>query len=415
MRRRSRATRDYFRAGAWLLLFVVFAPIASRADQLGDDTHFCDGKADAAYGEGSASQGIVHSSVFQPAFTSACARESGLLNYLSTGDQNGITQLTARARSFAGSDTPLSPAEKAQLEVSTRFWLSPVHQIPLYVNGWAIGYNLPCFSQQMKLTSLNLSLIYLAVIKAWNDPRLVADNAGLASCNAPILLSRRLDTGGATRVFQDFLAKENPEWLPYARGTAPNAWPVNAFSCLGTFEAGMVSCVRDYPGAIAYVGIADARANQLQTAQIQNVTKSFVAATTGGCTAAAGSAVLPPGTHPQQLPTGTRSAWVPATLGDWSSVSITDAPDPVGSSSKSYPICSFAYAFILQQWFEGFGGTTSGRVARTVVDYFTAALGTPAQTALTAAGYGPLPESVRQVALDGMTSVSYFRWTTAGV
>jgi hypothetical protein len=107
--------------------------------------------------------------------------------------------------------------------------------------------------------------------------------------------------------------------------------------------------------------------------------------------------------------------WYPATLGDWSAVTITDAPDPASGGSPSYPICSFSYAFVLQDWFSGYGGTVGGSVTRSVVDYFWVALQDGTQAKLSSAGYAPLPANVREIARAGVLAISYFYFTTAGV
>lgn len=399
-----------------MLTSMLSLQLAS-ADNLAFESYFCDGIARSGTGEGSTSQVSVHTDVFAPAVANNCPSEAGLVNYIGTGDRAGVNALTARTRSFSASDSPLTPVEKAQMETGKKYF-SMVHQVPIYVDGWAIVYNVPCASTgAINLPSSVLSLIYLGVTNKWNDPSIssIPGNGWLATCNESIRLTKRADSAGATRVIQDYMSKRNPEWVPYRRGIAPQIWPTLNFACSGMGEAGMVNCVKSFRGAIGYVRMSVAAANGLSVASVENVTGSYVAPSAASCGAAATSAVLPPGLASYQIPATTegvprKTPVLPATLGDWSTVSMTDAPDSVGGP-KSYPICSFSYVFILQQWYGGYGGNVGGNVGRAVVDYFTVALRDDVQTRLTDIGLAPLPSNVRQISRDGVNSVSVFNFT----
>lgn len=395
-------------AGLLVCLLAGVAP--ARSDNVGPGTEFCDGQAARSRGEGSPSQVALHTKVFSKAFARACAKEAGLVSYLGTGTRRGVLGLMARRIPFAGSDVPLSTTDWLLLHKSDYTWASPVHQIPLYVDGWAIAYNIPCNGPQLKLRSATLALIYAGVVTMWSDPILAADNAWLASCNQRIRLARRADDSAATDAFQDYLARRNPNWVPYRRGVTPQRWPTSAFACSGLADTGMVNCIRSFRGSIGYVGIGTARALKLRVALVENLTHSFVAPTPAGCTAAASTAVPPPGTPRLELSNGTEIPWAPATQGDWSTVSIADAPDGVGA--PSYPICSFGYVIMLQNWLAGYAGSASTATTRATVDYFIVALSNTAQASLAAAGYAALPEAIRQIALDGIRAVSYYRYTT---
>jgi ABC-type phosphate transport system substrate-binding protein len=379
----------------------------ARSDMVGPGTEYCDGQAARSRGEGSPSQAAVHTKIFARAFAKACGKEAGLVSYLGTGTRRGFLSMMARRVPFAGSDIPLSTSDWALVQKGDYTWNSPVHQIPLYVDGWAIAYNLPCAGPQLKLRSQTLALIYQGVITSWNDTILSTDNEWLATCNQRIRLARRADDAAATDAFQDYLAKRNPNWIPYRRGVTPQRWPTSAFACSGLGDAGMINCVRSFRGSIGYVSIATAKALRLKVALVENASGSLVPPTPAACTAAAATAVPPPGTSPVALPNGTTTAWVPATQGDWSTVSIADAID-------GYPICSFTYLIILQNWLQGYAGFMSTATTRATVDYFTVALSKPTQASLAAAGYASLPESMRKVAMEGISAVSFYRYTTTG-
>jgi phosphate transport system substrate-binding protein len=380
------------------------------SDTLSSDSSFCDGKGTSVVGEGSLSQVPVHADVFAPAYGTACARGAGLVSYLGTSDQLGIRAIQSRTRGFGTSDVPMTTSEKIQADVGANGWTSPIHQIPLYVDGWAIAYNVPCSGPALKLSSGMLSLIYSGTITQWDDPQLQQANPWLASCDETVRVARRADPSGATGVFQDYLSKRNPQWLAFKNG---GTWPAEIFACKGLGDLGMVNCINNNRGAIGYLEMAVALENAMQIAQVDNVTGSYVGAGAVGCSAAAAAAVTPPGTGPYPVSGVGPLPFVPSTEGDWSTVSITDARDGL-SGPKSYPICSFSYAFVVQSWWAGYGRTVGIGMARSVVDYLSVALRDSTQAKLAVAGYAALPPSVREVGRQGLASISYFNLTTAG-
>ncbi len=399
-----------------LALGCAFAAVPASADNVAVGfTWYCDGKASRAIGEGSASQIRVHSEIFIRTFNKVCKREANRVSYLGIADRSGINAILNRTRPFGTADVPLTPAEKLQVEISSKGQHSPVHQIPLYVGGYAIAYNVPCAGPPIRFRSKVLGLIYAGVITRWDHDLLRQDNPWLQKCGRSIRLTRRADQAGSTAVVQDYLAKRNPEWVPFRQGVAGEEWPTLEFACAGLGDRGMVNCISSVNGAIGYVSIAAARQSRLLAGKMENATGTFVDPLPANCTTAADTAVPPPGTSEGKLPDGQRQPWVPATLGDWSTVSITDARDQVDATGKtkpSYPICSFSFAFVLQNWFGGYNKSQRPTAARTVVDYFTVALRDATQNLLTAAGYGPLPPRIRQIGRDGINSVSFYGQTT---
>jgi phosphate transport system substrate-binding protein len=94
--------------------------------------------------------------------------------------------------------------------------------------------------------------MYTGAITAWNDPRIVADNDFLSTCNTPVYLTARAETSGTTFAFKDYLSKRNPAFNP--PDSSPN-WPAGAvIQCRGTGSTGEAACVRDHVGAITTGG-----------------------------------------------------------------------------------------------------------------------------------------------------------------
>lgn len=400
-----------------LVVTSTSALVAAQADNFSPETSFCDGAASAGTGEGAASQLSIHSDLFAPEFASNCPIEAGLINYLGTSGTAGIKGLTNRFIPFAGTDLALSSAQKALMEGNFNR-PSPVHQIPLFVDGYAIAYNLPCAGPSLNLSSKALALIYSGVITNWNHDLLVSDNGWLATCRSSIRLTKRAEISGATETFQDYLAKRNPEWTPYSRD-ALSAWPTLNFACSGFGDEGMVNCISSRPGAIGYVKMSVAAANGLSVANVQNSTQSFVAPSAASCSAAASAAVIPAGASISQAPpevgaiVGPGVTGWPSTLGDWSAASMTDAPDEA-LGGKSYPICSFGYAIMFQSWFNAYAGTLNAGIGRSMIDYFSVALSDGTQVRLTEFGLAPLPPRIRGIGRDGLNSISFRNFTPLG-
>ncbi|MCA1834001.1 MAG: hypothetical protein ABR548_12100, partial [Actinomycetota bacterium] len=78
----------------------------------------------------------------------------------------------------------------------------------------------------------------------------------------------------------------------------------------------------------------------------------------------------------------------------------------------SYPICSFEFAFVLQNWAQAYSSQVATDQMRELVDYLLVAVRPQTQRSLSLAGYAPLPENFRQIAEDGIRSISYFDYTT---
>lgn len=408
----------------WNRIITVLLVVASStagiasADNVSFDSSYCDGKASTVSGEGSKAQVTAHSQVFSRAFASACPSESSLITYIGTSDQNGLTAIKNRTIGFAGTDAPLTTLQKTQME-AVLGRASLVHQIPMYVEGWAIAYYLPfCPGPPINFRSRVLGMIFSGQITTWDHPLLLEANPWLSTCrNKSIQLTKRQDKAGSTRAFQDYLTKRNPEWFQYSRGIASQEWPTLVFACSGDGEEGMASCVGQRDGAIGYVGMGIAAENGLTVGRVENASTLFVSPSPQTCTEAANLSLTPPGTPGISIPPTfegypTSVPPIPPTTGDWSAVSMTDTP-----GVNTYPICAYSYEIVFQQWFGAYGrdGNFNGRALRTLVDYLTVALSPTTQAQLPGIGLTPLPERIRQAGLDGVKAVSFANFTPAGI
>lgn len=392
-----------------LLLLAASAPLTSHAlhETLPGST-FCDGTGTPATGEGASSQLGVHVDVFRPAFAAACP-DAVAPGYLGTGDANAFLRLHERSRDFGGSDVPLTPVEKFTLENDVqssglRGRVSPIHQMPLYVDALAIGYNVSCIppGATLNLRSQTLSLIYSGLIKTWNHPLLQQDNPSLHNCSLPIGLVKRVGYAGATTVLKDFLSKRNPQWNYYKQPSRNQEWPPDAtfVVCAASNEDGMASCLNSTVGAIGYLQLRVAGIYGVRVAAIDNpvsaATLTFIPPSADSCAKAAETVVTVP-TVREDLPVISIQS-PPTTELDWSTVSITDAP-------LGYPICNFGYLFIFGRWTSAYGAQNSSGALRTMVDYLWVATSSATQGALRNHDFAPLPERVLKAVRAGIEAI----------
>jgi phosphate transport system substrate-binding protein len=140
---------------------------------------------------------------------------------------------------------------------------------------------------QLKLTGQVLADIYLGKITKWNDPAIVALNAGVALPDAAIAPVRRADGSGTSFIFTNYLSKVNAEWkTKVGEGTAVN-WPTGAG---GKGNEGVSSYVQRLPNSIGYVEYAYAKQNKMAYVLLKNHAGNFVAPDDANFKAAAAGA-----------------------------------------------------------------------------------------------------------------------------
>jgi ABC-type phosphate transport system substrate-binding protein len=348
---------------------------------------FCNGPQEIS-GLGTPIQLGIHYEVIIPAFEARCTAGTGLVNYFA-GTEEAVTQaLTNRNRGqlrdlFFGREVPFNAVDKKLAEAGGGE-TSPIGHFPIYGEGIAVGYNLTCLTQPLKLRGAILQLIYAGVIDRWNHPLLLQDNPGLAACgNRLIRLSARVEPSGRSAVFKDYLSRFNPAWEPFELSQLNTVW-LGSIACRGKGDDGMAGCVASNTGAIGYVANQVATAKGLKIAQMELVTTGqplFVPPSSAACTAAAESTVTPQ--------TAYDDSWSVTTL--------------VGAT-QGYPICMLAYLVIGQYLWAMDASDGQGIALR---DYLTVASDTAVQNALAARGLSKLPQRIRDVNKRGATEIQF--------
>ena len=126
------------------------------------------------------------------------------LNYQSIGSGGGIKQIRSKTVDFGASDKPLKADELEK---------DGMIQFPAIMGGVVPVVNVPGVGPgQLKLSGQVLADIFLGKIKKWNDPAIVAMNAGVALPASAITVVHRSDGSGTTFLFTNYLSKVSPEW-----------------------------------------------------------------------------------------------------------------------------------------------------------------------------------------------------------
>src|SRR5215475_7138459 len=180
------------------------------------------------------------------------------INYQSIGSGGGIQQLKQGLVDFGASDAAL---DDQQLQ-----GMPALLQIPESAGPVCITYNLPELKTPLKLSADVLAGIYLGKIKKWQDPAIKKDNPGVTLPAHDIIVAHRSDGSGTTNIFTTYLAKVSPEWAKVGKGISVS-WPTGLG---GKGSEGVTGVVKQTPGAIGYVELSYAKANNLPCALVRN-------------------------------------------------------------------------------------------------------------------------------------------------
>ena len=180
------------------------------------------------------------------------AKTGAGLNYQSIGSGGGIKQIKARTVDFGASDMPLK-AEDLEKDGLVQF--------PAIIGGVVPVVNLEGVTPgQMKMNGALLADIYLGKIKKWNDPAIVALNAGVKLPDENITVVRRADGSGTTFLFTNYLSKVSVEWKDKIGAGTAVQWPEGVG---GKGNEGVASYVQRIKGGIGYVEYAYAKKNKI--------------------------------------------------------------------------------------------------------------------------------------------------------
>jgi phosphate transport system substrate-binding protein len=289
----------------------------------------------------------------QTAIQSFKSVQSGMtINYGGGGSGKGRTDLAGGVVQYAGSDSPIPSAEKANFKGKT------VLYFPVIIGPITISYNLSGVSS-LKLDGPVIADLFQGNIKKWNDPAIAALNPGVKLPSTPVVIARRSDSSGTTANFSQFLVDAAPNWKLGTSSTI--SWP--ATSQGGSGNGGVAQIVKSTPGAVGYVDFADAKAAGLVYASVKNKDGNYIAPSVQSATTAADNATINPDLTFSAI---------------WA------------SGAQSYPVTYQSWDLVYQK-------QSNANTTKMLKAYIGYLLG-PGQQTLPGLNYAPLPASLDQKA-----------------
>ena len=211
------------------------------------------------------------------------------IDYQAIGSGGGIKAITQQTKDFGASDAALKDEEVAALPAGTTL----LH-VPTALGAVVVIFNVKGVDGNA-ITNLNLdgdtiAGIFLGKITAWNDAKIAAINADIATNlpATPIKVIHRQDGSGTTNAFTTYLAAVSPEWKTSVGAGKEVKWPTGDGA---PGNDGVSGGVKTADGRIGYVELQYAVVSGLASAKVKNAAGKFVAGSSDGVTAAAEGAV----------------------------------------------------------------------------------------------------------------------------
>lgn len=224
-----------------------------------------------------AGAGATFPSRVYASWTAQYQRQTGVqVTYKGTGSGDGLQQITERRVDFAGSDSPLSPAELARRKLV---------QVPTVVGGIVPVVHLPGIGDaQLQLDGPTLAAIEMGAVAQWNDERIAALNRGLTLPALPIRRIVRKDKSGTSEGFARYLAAASASFREQVGVSQLPPWPGATLAAEG--NDGVARTLKLTPGAIAYVSYDRVLQDGLVAVRLKNAAGRFVAPGEAGFRAA---------------------------------------------------------------------------------------------------------------------------------
>jgi len=188
------------------------------------------------------------------------------INYQALGSGAGVKQFTEKLVDFGASDAAMTDDEIKEVK-------GGVVMLPMTAGSVVLGYNLPGFTGDLRLSREAYVGIFLGKITTWNDPKIAATNPGATLPATKINPVERSDGSGTTFVFTNHLSAISDEWKRGPGVGKSINWPVGVS---GKGNAGVTALLKQTPGAIGYVEYAYAKQTNLPMAMLENKSGKYV-------------------------------------------------------------------------------------------------------------------------------------------
>jgi phosphate transport system substrate-binding protein len=183
------------------------------------------------------------------------------INYKSSSSGEGIVAFNNGTVGFAGSDSPLKPAEVADSKkVCTG---GQGINLPMVGGPIAIGFHLEGVDS-LVLDAPTLAKIFSTNVKTWNDPAIAKLNPGVKLPNKPIQPFHRSEDSGTTENLGKYLTATAPDDWKFPGG---KSWPAPGGQA-ASGSAGVAQQVKQVDGSIGYFELSYATSQKISTVKI---------------------------------------------------------------------------------------------------------------------------------------------------
>jgi phosphate transport system substrate-binding protein len=259
--------------GAVLALLVYYSPaLFIKPEAAAASEHLSTGGTSVAH--------IIMENRWKTAYRKDKAVE---VDYESVGTTQGLKSLIDKKYAICFTHAPMTSEQRQQAREKG----GEVLQIPVLLCAVVPVYNLKELNDKdpLKLSGEALADIFLGKITRWNDPVLQKLNPGVNLPDTQITVVHRSDSSGTTLIFTEYLADVSPAWKKQLGSGSEVKWPVGEGKPRNT---GVADFVTQTEGAIGYVDMVHAVAEDLPHAAVQNKDKTaFVKARPRSMTPAA--------------------------------------------------------------------------------------------------------------------------------
>lgn len=323
---------------------------------------FCCSSAQSIKGSGASFPAPLYKEMF-----AQYKKISGVdVTYESIGSGGGQKAILDRSVDFAGSDSPISAAQRKSAP-------GELIHVATALGAVVPAYNLPNIKANLKFDSDTLSKIFLGKITKWNDSALRRLNPNVSLPDLKISVVHRSDSSGTTYVFSDYLSKTSADWKG-SMGTSNEIKWKTGTGAKG--NSGVADAVKNTTGSLGYVEMTYALQNNLSYGDIINQYGTAVRANT------------------QSVSESVKDVYVPKDM----LLSITNSPNP-----KAYPISSFTYIILYkEQSYAGRSKEDADRLLK-LAKWMVGA----GQNFRKDLGYVPLPAQAQRIAQNLLESVTY--------
>ncbi|WP_328328557.1 MULTISPECIES: phosphate ABC transporter substrate-binding protein PstS [unclassified Streptomyces] len=326
----------------------------------------CDGAKGQLRASGSSAQKNAMD-LWAKGYMAAC---SGVdINYKSSSSGEGIVAFNQGTVGYAGSDSPLKPAEVADSKKVCSGGRGI--DLPMVGGPIAVGYHLEGVDN-LVLDAPTLAKIFSAKIKTWNDPAIKKLNPGAKLPAKAIQPFHRAEDSGTTENLGKYLTAAAPNDWKYPGG---KSWPAPGGQAAAG-SAGVSQQVKQVDGSIGYFELSYATSQKISTVKIDTGASAPAEATSENASKAIAAAKV---------------------VGTGSDLSLK--LDYTTKADGAYPIVLVTYEIVCDK---GNKADTLG----TVKSFLNYTSGDDGQKQLSTAGYAPIPAEINAKVRKTLATIS---------